>query len=86
MAFISRVPGGYQTHIMDLRYSDVQSISNTLRDESPSFAANGQVVLYSTLKNGRNVLSASSIDGRMQQELPLPNSQTRFPAWGPFMK
>ena len=86
MAFISRVVGGYQTHIMDLRYGDVQSISGTLRDESPSFAANGQVVLYSTQRNGRDALFASSIDGRMRQELPLPNSQARFPAWGPFMK
>ena len=85
MAFISRV-NGYQTHIMDLKYGDVQSISNTTRDESPSFAANGQVVLYSTIKNGRQVLAASSIDGRMQQELPLPSGKARFPAWGPFMK
>ena len=86
MAFISGANGGYQTHIMDLKYGDMQSISNTTRDESPSFAANGQVVLYSTIKGGRQVLSASSLDGRMQQELPLPSGQARFPAWGPFMK
>ena len=86
MAFISHVSGGYQTHIMDLRYGDVQSISSTLRDESPSFAANGQVVLYSTQRGGQDVLFASSIDGRMRQELPLPDHQARFPAWGPFMK
>lgn len=86
MAYISRVSGGYQTHIMDLRYGDAQSISGTLRDESPSFAANGQVVLYSTHRNGRDILYASSIDGRMRQELPLPDNQARFPAWGPFMK
>lgn len=86
MAFISHVAGGYQTHIMNLKYGDVQSISNTLRDESPTFAANGQVVMYSTVKGGRQVLAASSIDGRMQQELPLPSGKARFPAWGPFMK
>ena len=85
MAFISRVPAVIKPTSW-ICATVTYSISNTLRDESPSFAANGQVVLYSTLKNGRNVLSASSIDGRMQQELPLPNSQTRFPAWGPFMK
>lgn len=86
MAFISTINGGYQTHIMDLKYGDIRSISNTVRDESPSFAANGQVVLYSTLKNGRQVLAASSIDGRMKQDLPLPSGQARFPAWGPFMR
>ena len=86
MAYISNIAGGYQTHILDLQYGDAHSISNTTRDESPSFAANGQVVLYSTLKNGRQVLAASSIDGRMQQDLPLPSGKARFPAWGPFMK
>lgn len=86
MALISTINGGYKTHIMDLKYGDIRSISNTVRDESPSFAANGQVVLYSTIKNGRQVLAASSIDGRMQQDLPLPSGQARFPAWGPFMK
>lgn len=85
MAFISRA-NGYQTHIMDLQYGETSSISNTTHDESPSFAANGQVVLYSTIKNGRQILAASSIDGRMQQELPLPSGKARFPAWGPFMK
>jgi TolB protein len=86
MAYISGAAGGYQTHIMDLKYGDSFSISNTSRDESPSFAANGQVVLYSTNLGGREVLRASSIDGRMQQELPLPSGKARFPAWGPFMK
>lgn len=86
MAYISNASGGYQTHIMDLKYGDSFSISNTTRDESPSFAANGQVVLYSTHVNGRDILRASSIDGRMQQELPLPSGKARFPAWGPFMK
>jgi TolB protein len=42
--------------------------------------------MYSTVKGGRQVLAASSIDGRMQQELPLPSGKARFPAWGPFMK
>nr|WP_211336876.1 Tol-Pal system beta propeller repeat protein TolB [Hydromonas duriensis] len=85
MAFISRA-AGYQVHLMDLRNGDVQNISNTSADESPSFAANGQVILYGTRVNGRKVLAASSIDGRMQQILSLPSNQVSAPAWGPFLE
>ena len=86
MAYITRSGAGYQTHLMDLQYGDTRSISNTTHDESPSFAANGQVVMYATKRNGRRVLTVSSIDGRMQQDLPLPNNHVGFPAWGPFMQ
>lgn len=84
MAFISKV-NGYQTHLMDLSNGDIQNLSNTAYDESPSFAANGEVVLYSTRSNGRKVLAASAIDGRMQQILSLPSGQVSAPAWGPFL-
>ena len=84
MAFISKA-NGYQTHLMDLSNGDIQNLSNTAYDESPSFAANGEVVLYSTRSNGRKVLAASSIDGRMQQILSLPSGQVSAPAWGPFL-
>lgn len=84
MAFISKA-NGYQTHLMDLNNGDIQNLSNTSYDESPSFAANGEVVLYSTRSNGRKVLAASSIDGRMQQILSLPSGQVSAPAWGPFL-
>ena len=53
---------------------------------SARISPDGEVVLYSSIRNGRQIMAASSVDGRMQQELPLPDKQARFPAWGPFMK
>ena len=46
-------------------------LTDTTHDESPSFAANGQYILYATQVNGRGVLAAVSTDGRTRQVLSV---------------
>jgi TolB protein len=54
------------------------------RDESPSFAPNGRMLLYATDVGSRGVLAAVSSDGRVQQRLTVQTADIREPAWGPF--
>lgn len=61
-------------------------LTDTTQDESPSFAANGQYILYATQVNGRGVLAAVSTDGRTRQVLSLQGGSVREPSWGPFMQ
>ena len=56
------------------------------RDESPSFAPNGRMILLATVINERGVLSAVSADGRVKQRLSTPAGDVREPAWGPFLQ
>jgi TolB protein len=44
------------------------------------------MILYATVINGRGVLSAVSIDGRVKQRLTVNAGDVREPAWGPFIQ
>jgi len=86
LAYIARNDGKFQVALLDLTNKQVQVITDSDRDESPSFAPNGRVILYATVINGRGVLSAVSSDGRVKQRLTVSAGDVREPAWGPFLQ
>ena len=86
MAFISRRESGFRLAVMDLASKQVQSLTDSNKDESPSYAPNGRMILIATEIGGRGVLSAVSIDGRIKQRLSIPAGDVREPAWGPFAR
>jgi len=85
LAYITRNGGKFQVALLDLANRQVQIITDSERDESPSFAPNGRMILLATVINGRGVLSAVSADGRVKQRLTTPAGDVREPAWGPFI-
>ncbi len=86
MAFISRRDGAFRLSVMDLASKQVQALTDSTRDESPTFAPNGRMILIATEMGGRGVLSAVSVDGRVKQRLSIPAGDVREPAWGPFIR
>lgn len=73
--------GDYRIAVMDMVTRTVNVLTAGKYDESPSFSGNGDMVLYAA-KNGRqSVLSAVSVDGRMQQSFTFDNGDVRDPAW-----
>ncbi len=86
LAFISRREGAFRLAVMDLASKQVQILTDSNKDESPSFAPNGRMILIATEIGGRGVLSAVSVDGRIKQRLSIPAGDVREPAWGPFSK
>ncbi|WP_118181028.1 Tol-Pal system beta propeller repeat protein TolB [Paraburkholderia phosphatilytica] len=86
LAYISRVGGAFKLYVQDLQSGTATGLTDTTHDESPSFAANGQYILYATQVNGRGVLAAVSTDGRTRQVLSVQGGSVREPSWGPFMQ
>ena len=86
LAFISRRDGRFQLAVMDLASKQVQILSDSHKDESPSFAPNSRMIVLATEVGGRGVLSAVSADGRIKQRLSVAAGDVREPAWGPFTK
>jgi len=86
LAFISRREGRFQLAVMDLASRQVQILTDSNKDESPSFAPNSRMILIATEIGGRGVLSAVSSDGRIKQRLTVAAGDVREPAWGPFFK
>src|SRR5213075_3383447 len=71
LAYITRNSGKFQVALLDLSNRQVQVVTDSDRDESPSFAPNGRMILLATVINGRGVLSAVSADGRIKQRLSV---------------
>ena len=76
--------GRYRIGLLDLENGALQVLTESSLDESPSFAPNGNTILYATIDRDRSVLSAVSTDGRMHQRLNVQTGGVREPAWSPF--
>ncbi len=86
MTYITRSANGFQVAIMDLATRQYAVLTDSSRDESPSFAPNSRMILYATEVGGRGVLAAVSSDGRIKQRLSVKAADVREPAWGPLLQ
>ena len=82
LTFIKQTPAGFKVAVQDLATGQVQTLSDTTQDESPSFAPNGRMILYATNVGGRGSLAAVSVDGRVKQRLKDAGGDVREPSWG----
>ena len=86
MAYVSRIGGAFKLHVMDLLAGTTNAITDTLADESPSFAANSRLIVYSTQSQGREALMTTTLDGKVKARLNGQAGDIREPDWGPFQK
>jgi TolB protein len=85
LVYVSLNSGRFQLMAMDLETKQVQTLTDGQRDESPTFAPNGRMILYATDVDNRGVLAAVSSDGRFRQRLSVQAADVREPSWGPFL-
>ena len=86
MTMVHGINGKFYIAVQDLESGALTVLTEQGKDESPSFAPNGQLILYATEVNGRGVLSAVSLDGGFQQRLGESGFDVREPAWSPIRK
>jgi TolB protein len=86
LAYISRRDGRFQLYTLDLTNGQEQRLSDTAKDESPSFSPNGRYIMYATESGRRGALAVVSVDGRVKHRLTTQAGNIREPTWGPFMK
>jgi TolB protein len=86
LAYISRRGGRFQVYTLDLASGQEALLTDTSKDESPSFAPNGKLILYATDVGGRGVLAMVSSDGRVKQRITTAQGgDVREPTWGPYL-
>jgi len=83
LAYIGREDGRFHVELLELASGQTRVLTDTARDESPSFAPNGQSVLYATVQDGRGILGAVSLDGKTRARLSESGVDAREPSWGP---
>jgi TolB protein len=84
--FIHRNNNQFNVAVQEIGSRQMQILTNSKLDESPSFAPNGKMILYATEIDGRGILSAVSRDGQTKQHLSVQTGDIREPAWGPLPK
>lgn len=83
LAYIGREDGRFRVVLQELANGQTRVLTDSARDESPSFAPNGQAVLYATVQGGHGVLGTVSLDGKTRARLSESGVDAREPDWGP---
>jgi TolB protein len=83
LAVVTLDGGNYRIAVQDLASNTVRVLSKGGQDESPSFAPNGAMVIYSGTERG-GIRATVSTDGLTGQRLKSDQGQVREPVWGPF--
>jgi TolB protein len=84
LAMVTLDQGNYRIAVQDIASGMVRVLSRGRLDESPSFAPNSAMLIYSGQEQGRGVLATVAVDGLTGQRLNSDAGQVREPVWGPF--
>ena len=84
LAVVHNDRGNYRIALVDVERAYTQVLSDGTQDESPSFAPNGEVIIFASRQGRKGVLSLVSTDGRVQQRIADTDGDVREPAWSPF--
>lgn len=84
ITMVHRVNDQYRIATLDLKTGFISILTDGKLDESPSYAPNGSMILYSTNDGLKSILAAVSSDGKVRQKLRLQGGEVREPAWSPF--
>jgi TolB protein len=85
IVMLNRDDGRFNIAVQDLKTGRLNILSDLGINKSPSVAANGSMVVYATIFDGRGVLGESSIDGKVKLRLPAQEGDVQDPAWSPFL-
>jgi len=86
LAMVTLDNGNYRIAVQDLASGTVRVLSHGHLDESPSFAPNGAMLMYSEREGNRGALATVSVDGLTGLRLKADQGEVREPAWGPFVQ
>ncbi|MEY2776974.1 MAG: hypothetical protein RLY30_1072 [Pseudomonadota bacterium] len=82
LAYIARRNGNFVVAMRSLSDGSEWLVSAGPKDDSPSFAPSSKWVIFSSRVNGRDALSAASVDGKVRTRISLDTGGIRSPAWG----
>ena len=84
LTLVSRHDGRYHIAVLQMDNKALQVLTDSVLDESPTYAPNGRLILYATEVRGRGVLASVSAEGRVRQLYRFDQGDVREPAWSPY--
>jgi TolB protein len=83
LAIVTLDQGAYRIGAVDVATGRSRVLSSGQLDEGPSFAPNGQTVIFAAREGGRGVLETVAIDGSVTSRITAVDGDVREPAWSP---
>lgn len=85
IVFLHRDEQGYNIAMLNMITGQQTVLTHHGRDESPSLAPNGKMVVYASSENGHGVLEVVSTNTQVSYRLPATDGNVQEPAWSPFL-
>ncbi len=83
LAMVHRDDSGFRIGLMNLQTRELRLLTDGGLDESPSFAPNGEMIIYSRVRGNRAQLATVSIHGSANMALPVTGNRVQEPSWSP---
>ena len=80
--FVTRQAGQYRIAVMNVASGQIQVLTDGHDDESPSYAANGKLILYAAGIGSRSDLAVVTADGKTHERLSNVEGAMDSPVWG----
>lgn len=84
LAMVHRENGQYKIAVLDLQTGLMRVLTDGPLDESPSFAPNGAMLVYSGVLGAQSTLATVSIYGQVRARLGTFSYDVQDPAWSPL--
>ena len=85
MVMLHRGDSGFNIAVQDIHSGQIDTVTHSAMDESPSVAPNGRLILYASKEYDQGILGMVSIDGRIRLKFPSRNGDIQEPAWSPYL-
>ena len=86
LALVHRVGKDYRVALLDIKSRDLTVLTQNKLDESPYFSPNGGMIIFSTNRNNKGVLSVISLYNDQIVELAQKDGEVREPSWSNYSK
>lgn len=84
IALIHRVGKDYRLALLDIASRDLTVLTQNKSDESPYFSPNGGMIIYSTNRDNKGILSIISLHNYQTVELMQKEGEVREPSWSNY--
>ncbi len=84
LALIHRVGKDYRLALLDITSRDLTVLTQNKSDESPYFSPNGGMIIYSTNRDNKGILSIISLHNNQTVELMQKEGEVREPSWSNY--
>ena len=84
LALIHRVGKDYRLALLDIASRDLTVMTQNKSDESPYFSPNGGMIIYSTNRDNKGILSIISLHNNQIVELMQKEGEVREPSWSNY--